>query len=67
MPRTVDRDGDALGEGEAIGADQGRDLAEGVGGNELRGVVVGVGQDLLEVEAVGLRNGADGRAAGVAL
>jgi hypothetical protein len=67
MPRTVDRNGDALGEDKAISADEGRDLVEGVGLDEVRGRVLGVGLDLLELEVVGLRNGADGRGAGVAL
>ena len=65
--RTVDSDGDALGENKAISADEGRDLVEGVGLEELLSGLGGVGLDLLDVEAVGLRDGADGRRAGVAL
>lgn len=64
---TVDGDGDALGEDEAISADEGRDLVKGVGLEELFSGLGGVGLDLLEVDAVGLRDGADGRGAGVAL
>lgn len=64
---TVDSDGDALGEDKAISADEGRDLVEGVGLEELLSGLGGVGLDLLDLEAVGLRDGADGRRAGVAL
>lgn len=65
--RTVDRDGDALVENIAVGADEGRDLGERV---ELEVLGRRVGRvDLLnlEVEVVGLRDGADGRGAGVEL
>ena len=65
--RTVDSDGDALGEDKAISADESRDLVEGVGLEELLSRLGGVGLDLLDIEAVGLRDGADGRRAGVAL
>jgi hypothetical protein len=67
MAHTVDGDGDALGEDKAISADEGRDLVEGVGLEELLGRLGGVDLDLLKLEVVGLRNGADGRGAGVAL
>lgn len=67
LSHTVDGDGHALGEDVAIGADEGRDLVEGVGLEELSGRVGDVGLDLLDVEVVGLRDGADGRGAGVAL
>lgn len=67
MPHTVDSNGNALGQDKAIGADKGRDLVEGVGLEELLGGLGGVGLDLLELEAVGLRDSADGRGAGVAL
>jgi hypothetical protein len=67
MPHTVDSDGDALGEPKAIGTDEGRDLVKGVGLEELGRRLGGVGLNLLELEAVGLRDGADGRRAGVAL
>jgi hypothetical protein len=67
LPHTVDSDGNALGEHKAIGADEGRDLVEGVGFEELGRRLGGVGLDLLELEVVGLRVGADGRRAGVAL
>ena len=40
---------------------------EGVGLEELGARLLGVGVDLLEFEVVGLRDGADGRRAGVAL
>jgi hypothetical protein len=64
---TVDGDGNALSEDIAIGAHKGRNFVKRVGLGELRGRVLWVGVNLLEVEVVGLRNGADGRGAGVAL
>lgn len=67
IPHTIDRDGDGLGEHKAIGADEGRDLVERVGLQELRRGLGGVGFDLLKLDVVGLRDGADGRRAGVAL
>ena len=67
MAHTVDGDGDALGEDKAIRADEGRNLVEGVGLEELLGRLGGVDLDLLKLEVVGLRDGADGRGAGVAL
>jgi hypothetical protein len=67
MVRTIDGDGHALRENIAVGANKGRDLVEGVGLQEFLGRVGGIGVDLLELEAVGLCDGADGRRAGVAL
>jgi hypothetical protein len=67
MPHTVDSNGNALGEDKAISADEGRNLVEGVGLEELLSGLGGIGLDLLELEAVGLRDSADGRGAGVAL
>ena len=67
MPRTIDGDSDRLGEDEAILANEGGNLVEGVGLGEFGGRLRRSGLDLLELEAVGLRNGANGRGAGVAL
>jgi hypothetical protein len=67
MTHTVDGDGDALSEDEAISADEGRNLVEGVGLEELGARLLGVGLDLLKLEVVRLRDGANGRRAGVAL
>lgn len=66
-PRTVDGDGDGLGESVAIAADKGRDLSQLVVLQNLRARVIGIDLDSLELEAVGLRNGEDGRGAGVEL
>lgn len=65
--RTVDGDGDGLGESVAIAADKGRDLRKFVVLQDLRAGLFGVDLDNLELEAVGLRNGEDGRGAGVEL
>lgn len=65
--RTVDRDGDALKENIAVGADEGRDLGEGVELEVLGRRVGGVDLLNLEVEVVGLRDGVDCRGAGVEL
>ena len=67
MTHTVDGDGDALSEDEAISADEGRNLVERVCLEELGAGARGVGFDLLKLEIVRLRDGADGRRAGVAL
>lgn len=67
MTHTIDSDGDALGEDEAIGANEGRDLVKGVGREEVSGRLLGVDLDLLKLKVVRLRDGADGRGAGVAL
>lgn len=65
--RTVDGDGDALGEDITIGADEGWDLAQRVRLQEFLRRLLGIDLDLLELEVVGLRNGTDSRGAGVAL
>jgi hypothetical protein len=67
MTHTIDGDGNALSEDVAISADKGRDLGEGVRLLEVLGRAAGGDLDLLELEAVGLRDSADGRRAGVAL
>jgi hypothetical protein len=67
VPHTVDSDSDALSEHKAISADEGRDLVERVGLEELLGRLLGIDLDLLKLEVVGLRDSADGRGAGVAL
>lgn len=65
--RTVDGNGDALGERVAILAEEGRDLAERAGLEVLRRGLGGIGGDALEVDAVGLRDHRNGGAAGVVL
>lgn len=65
---TVDGDGNALAQDVAVGALEGRDLAELV----EQAVVIadalgGLGVDLLDLEVVGLGDGEDGRRARVAL
>lgn len=67
MPRTIDGDSDRLGEDEAILTNEDGNLVEGIGLGELGGRLRRIGLDLLELETVGLRNGADGRGAGVTL
>lgn len=67
MPPTINSDGDALGEHKAVSSDKSRDLVKGIGLGEVGSRLPGVGLDLLELEVVGLRDGADGRRAGVAL
>jgi hypothetical protein len=65
---TVDGNGDSLAESEAILANEGRDLAEGVGLEVLNGSGLGkVDFGDVEVEAVCLSDGLDGDAAGVVL
>lgn len=59
--RTIDSNGDALGEDIAISADKCRDLGKGVVLEILRTRVLGVGLDNLKVEVVGLRHGQNGR------
>ncbi len=64
---TVDVDGNSLGEDIAIAADEGGDLAELVGLQELLGGLRGIDLDNLELEAISLRNREDGGGAGVEL
>lgn len=64
---TVDSDGNALGESEAILTEESRDLAELVGLEVLDGRVLEVGGDNVELKVVGLRNRLDGGGAGVVL
>ncbi len=64
---TVDGNSNALREVVAISTDKGRDLSESVDLEKLGGLLVSVGRDNLEIEAVGLRNSEDGRRAGVPL
>lgn len=64
---TVDGDGNALVENVTVGALEGRDLAQLVELQVLGGGLGGVDIDDVELEVVGLRNGADGRAPGVVL
>lgn len=68
LVRTVDGDGDALGENVVVGALEGWDLSKAV---ELLVVVADtlgwLGVDNLEVELVGLGDSHDGSGAGVAL
>lgn len=64
---TVYGDGNGLRQGEAVLAEEGGDLAEGVGLEVLNGGLLRVGSDDLEVEVVGLRNRHDGSGAGVVL
>ena len=66
-PHTVDGDGNALGEDIAVGADEGRDLAELVVLQVLGSRLLGVGVDNLETDIVGLGNSQDTRRAGVGL
>ena len=61
IAHTVDSDGDALGEHEAISADESRNLVKGVGLEGLGARLGGVGVNLLKLEVVRLRDGADGR------
>lgn len=65
--RTVDGNGDALRERVAILAKEGGDLAELIGLEVLNGGLGRVSLDELEVDVVGLRDGTDGRGAGVSL
>lgn len=65
--RTVDSDGNALGESKAIVAKESGNLAEGAGLLVLSGGIASLGLDNLEVEIVGLRNGEDAGGAGVLL
>lgn len=58
--RTVDSDGNALGEDIAISADKRRNLGKRVVLEVLRARVLRVGLDNLNVEVVGLRHGQDG-------
>lgn len=65
--RTVDGNGDALGQSETILANKGGDLAKAVGSEVLGGSVANLGLNDVELEVVGLRDGLDGGGAGVAL
>jgi hypothetical protein len=65
--RTIDGNGNALVEDVAISTDEGRDLAELVVLEVLRAGGGGVGVDNLEIEAIGLGHGEDGRRPGVGL
>lgn len=67
-PLTVDGNGDALGQGEVVGAHEGRDEAELV--DELVVIADALGRlgvDKLEVEVVDVGHGLDGNGAGVTL
>lgn len=64
---TVDGDGHALVENVTVFALEGRDLAQLVELQVLGGGFGGVDLDDVELEVVGLRNGANGRAPGVVL
>src|SRR5690606_31295148 len=66
---TIDSDGNALGEDEAISTLESGDLAEGVELEVLlRDTLAGLALvDDLDIETVGLRNGEEDRSAGVAL
>lgn len=64
---TVDGDGDGLVQDVAILTLEGRDPAKLVELQVIGGRVGGVDLNDLEVEAVDLRDGADGRGAGVVL
>lgn len=66
--RTVDGNGDALGENVAVGALEGGDLSELVQLEVLSGYTLGrLGVDNLKVKAVGLGDSTQGGGAGVAL
>jgi hypothetical protein len=67
LPRTVDGNGNALGQSEAILAEEGRDLAQRMSLEVLNGRVGSVSLDDGEVDVVGLRNHLDGGRAGVVL
>lgn len=67
MERTVDGEGNALGEDEAVGANEGGDLGLLVGLPVLLGDVVEVNVDDVEVKTVGLRNREHGGGARVVL
>lgn len=64
---TVNGNGDSLGQGVAIFAEEGRDLAKRVGLEVLNGGLLRVGRDDVQLEVVGLRNRLDGSGAGVVL
>jgi hypothetical protein len=66
-PLTVDGNGNALGQSEAILAEEGGDLAQRVSLEVLNSRVGGVSLDNGEVDVVGLRNHLDGGRAGVVL
>jgi hypothetical protein len=65
--RTIDGNSHALREDIAIGADEGRDLAQLVVLQVLWGGLGGVDLDSSKVEVVGLRNSQNGRRARVGL
>lgn len=67
LRRTIDGDGNALGEDIAVSADEDGDLGELVVLGELGGRVGGVNHNPLDIEVVGLSDGQDGRRAGVVL
>jgi len=67
LGRTVNGDGDGLGEVVAISTDEGGNLADRVGSKELGSRVEGVDDLDFEVDAVGLRDREDRGGAGVAL
>lgn len=66
-PRTVDGNGNALGESKAILAHEGGDLAEAVGLEVLDAGLAGLGLDDVKLEVVRLGDGLDGSGAGVVL
>lgn len=65
--RTVDGDGDALRESEAILANEGGNLAKAAGLQVLDAGVAALNLNDVEVEVVGLRDRLDGDGAGVTL
>lgn len=67
VSRTVDGDGNALGESEAVLANKGGDLAKGVGLEVLGGSVANLSLNNVEVNVVGLSHSADGRGSSVVL
>lgn len=64
---TVDGNGNALGESEAILANEGRNLAETVGLEVLNGSVALLGLNDVELDVVGLSDRADGGRTAVVL
>jgi len=65
--RTIDCDGNALGENIAVSTDKSRDLGEAVVLEVLLRRLFCVGLDNLDLEVIGLGHGEDGRGAGVRL
>lgn len=70
--RTVDHDGNDLGQTKAIGVLEGGDLAQRAQLGVVRGLIerrsgVGIGIDQLELQVVALRGHKDGDGAGVIL